>query len=81
MSNPFTLDAIKTKKELEEDRLLAAQYVGDIDTLDDKIKRLFHVRNHKIDYDSSLELLRKLSVKKNTNKTNKGLIEEKKNTI
>ncbi len=68
MSNPFTLDAIKTKKDLEEDRILA------------KIKRLFHVRNHKIDYDSSLEILRKLSVKKNINSTNKGLIEEKKNT-
>ena len=81
MSNPFTLDAIKTKKELEEDRLLAAQYVNDIDTLDDKIKRLFHVRNHKIDYDTSLELLRRLSVKRNTNKTNTGLIEEKKNSV
>jgi len=80
MSNPFTLDAIKTKKDLEEDRILASQYVDEIDNLDDKIKRLYHVRNHKLDYDTSLELLRKLSFRKNTNSTNKGLIEEKKNT-
>jgi len=37
MSNPFTLDAIKTKKDLEEDRILASQYVDEIDNLDDKI--------------------------------------------
>ncbi|MBC8422068.1 MAG: metallophosphoesterase [Pelagibacteraceae bacterium] len=81
MNNPFTLDAIKIKKELNDDKMLATKYVTDIDNLDAKIKRMFNVRNHKLDYDTAIEDLRQLSIQKNNNITNTGLIAEKKKNV
>ena len=51
MSNPFTLDAIETKKNLEKDKLLAQEYVQKKQKMDDEIQKMFKVRAFKKDLD------------------------------
>jgi len=60
MSNPFTLDAIETKKNLNKDKLLAQEYVQKKQTMEDEIQKQFKVRAFKKDLD---ELETKLSEK------------------
>ena len=60
MSNPFTLDAIETKKNLDKDKLLAQQYVQKKQLMEDEIQKQFKVRAFKKDLD---ELQDKLNEK------------------
>ena len=47
MSNPFTLDAMETKKRLNEDKDLADKFVKQSDNLDSVINGLSHITAHK----------------------------------
>ncbi len=60
MSNPFTLDAIQTKKNLEKDKTLAQEYVQKKQLMEDEIQKHFKVRAFKKDLD---ELQDRLSEK------------------
>jgi len=51
MSNPFTLDAIETKKHLDKDKELATKYLTKKSRMDDKIQTMFKVRAYKQDLD------------------------------
>ena len=51
MSNPFTLDAIETKKNLEKDKTLAQEYVQKKQKMEDEIQKHFKVRAFKKDLD------------------------------
>ena len=51
MSNPFTLDAIETKKHLDKDKELATKYLTKKSRMDDKIQTMFKVRAYKHDLD------------------------------
>ena len=81
MSNPFTLDAIETQKNLDKDKLLAQQYVAKKKTMEDRIQKMFKVRAFKTDLDSLLEQLHSLNVKETHTKTQRNLLEEKRNNI
>ena len=51
MSNPFTLDAMETKKHLDKDKELATKYLTKKSRMDDKIQKMFKVRAFKKDLD------------------------------
>jgi len=51
MSNPFTLDAIETKKHLDKDKELATKYLDKKSRMDDRIQKMFKVRAFKKDLD------------------------------
>ena len=51
MSNPFTLDAMETKKTLEKDKELAGKYLTKKSRMDDKIQKMFKIRAFKKDLD------------------------------
>tara|TARA_B100000575_G_scaffold290855_1_gene295403 strand:+ start:205 stop:3363 length:3159 start_codon:yes stop_codon:yes gene_type:complete len=51
MSNPFTLDAIETKKNLNKDKVLAQDYVKKKQLMEDEINKKFKVRAYKKDLD------------------------------
>ena len=51
MNNPFTLDAIETKKHLEKDKELATKYLDKKSRMDDRIQKMFKVRAYKQDLD------------------------------
>ena len=55
MDNPFTLDAIQTKKRLNEDKQLADKFVKKSDNLDSIINGLAHITAHKKQLDSCIE--------------------------
>ena len=60
MDNPFTLDAIQTKKRLTEDKKLADKFVKKSDELERTINELSHITKHKSQMDeciSSFNLL------------------------
>ena len=51
MSNPFTLDAIQTKENLDKDKTLAQEYVQKKQQMEDEIQKHFKVRAFKKDLD------------------------------
>lgn len=51
MTNPFTLDAIETKKGLEDDKIRARTYIEKIDKIDAVIEGLGNVREKKERFD------------------------------
>ena len=57
MKNPFTLDAMETKKKLNDDKMLADTFVKQSDNLDDIISGLSHITAHKEQMDQSIESL------------------------
>ena len=57
MSNPFTLDAMETKKRLNDDKMLADTFVKQSDNLDDIINGLSHITTHKQQMDDSINSL------------------------
>ena len=81
MSNPFTLDAIETQKNLDKDKLLAQQYVTKKKTMEDRIQKMFKVRAFKTDLDSLMEELSSLNVSETHTKTQANLLEEKRTNI
>ena len=54
MNNPFTLDAIQTKKKLTEDKDLADKFVKKSDELESIINGLSHITAHKEQMDSCI---------------------------
>ena len=57
MKNPFTIDAMETKKKLNDDKLLANEFVKKSDSLDTIIKGLSHIKSHKNQMDESIQSL------------------------
>jgi len=51
MTNPFTMDAIETKKNLNKDKVLAQDYVQKKQVMEDEINKKFKVRAYKKDLD------------------------------
>ena len=78
MSNPLTLDAIETKKSLEEDKKTANQYVSDYDKAENIIKQLEYVKEDKVKYDDVRQSLADVDVLKNKIDSQLTLLTEKK---
>ena len=57
MKNPFTLDAMETKKKLNDDKMLADTFVKQSDTLESIINGLSHITTHKEQMDGSIQSL------------------------
>jgi len=55
MSNPFTLDAMETKKKLNEDKDLADKFVKKSDSLESIINGLSHITAHKQQMDECIQ--------------------------
>ena len=55
MDNPFTLDAMQTKKRLNEDKNLADKFVKKSDELESIISGLSHITAHKQQMDECIE--------------------------
>ena len=81
MSNPFTLDAIETQKNLDKDKLLAQQYVSKKKTMEDRIQKMFKVRAYKNDLDSLMENLSTMNVQETHTSTQLNLLKEKRNNV
>ena len=81
MSNPFTLDAIETQKNLDKDKLLAQQYVTNKQRMEDRIKKMFKIRAYKNDLVGLLEEINSLNIQESHSSTQVSLLEEKKNNI
>ena len=81
MSNPFTLDAIETQKNLDKDKLLAQQYVSKKQKMEDRIQKMFKVRAYKGDLDSLMEQLSSLNLEETHTSTQLNLLEEKRTNI
>ncbi len=81
MSNPFTLDAIETQKNLDKDKLLAQQYVSKKQKMEDRIQKMFKVRAYKGDLDSLMEQLSSLNLEETHTTTQLNLLEEKRTNI
>ena len=82
MKNPFTIDAMETKKKLNDDKLLATEFVKKSDSLDTIINGLSHIESHKIQLDESIQSLSLLTA--NVSKLDseeKLTIEKRKNLI
>ena len=79
MSNPLTLDAIETKKSLEEDKKTANDYVSQYDKAENTIKKLQYVKEDKIKYDDVRQKLNNVDVLKNKIDSQLTLLTEKKN--
>jgi len=91
MKNPFTIDAMETKKKLNDDKLLANEFVKKSDSLDTIINGLSHIKSHKTQMDESIQSLsllatnvskldseQKLTTEKRKNLINKlAIIEDK----
>tara|TARA_B100000287_G_scaffold167943_1_gene158456 strand:- start:82 stop:2694 length:2613 start_codon:yes stop_codon:yes gene_type:complete len=78
MSNPFTLDAMETKKNLEKDKTLAQQYVTKKQKMEDRIQKMFKVRAYKNDLDGLLEEMNSVNIQESHSSTQLSLLEEKK---
>jgi len=78
MSNPFTLDAIDTKEKLNEDKVLAGQFVSSLDSIIEKIDNLGNVHDDKVDYDKSIEALKNVEINQNKLESEEVLLTERK---
>jgi DNA repair exonuclease SbcCD ATPase subunit len=78
MSNPFTLDAIETKEKLNEDKVLAGEYVSCLDSIIKKIEELGDVHDNKVDYDRSIEALKNVEINQNKLESEEVLLTERK---
>ena len=81
MSNPFTLDAIETKKKLEVDKDVVKDYLVKLDDITEKINSLYHARERKSDLDDVVNKLQKISTLKNELNSKNILMDEKKKNI
>ena len=81
MSNPFTLDAMETKKRLNDDKMLADTFVKQSDNLDDIINGLSHITTHKQQMDDSINSLSLLTSNISKLDSEKKLKEEKRKNL
>ena len=77
MKNPFTLDAIETKKKLETDKDDVKKYLGKLDYVVHQLNHLYHIRERKLDLDDNMNKLQKISSLKNELNSKVVLLEEK----
>jgi DNA repair exonuclease SbcCD ATPase subunit len=81
MSNPFTLDAMETKKRLNEDKDLADKFVKQSDNLDSVINGLSHITAHKEQMDESIQSLSLLTTNISKLDSEKKLTMEKRKNL
>ena len=81
MSNPFTLDAIETQKNLDKDKLLAQQYVSKKQKMETRIQKMFKIRAYKNDLDGLTEKLSELNIQESHATSQLSLLEEKRNNV
>lgn len=81
MSNPFTIDAMKTNEELDKDKSLASKYVSKIDELDELIDKMKNIRNDKVNFDRSLDALKSIEIQQNKLDSDQILLKEKKKNV
>ena len=81
MSNPFTLDAIETKKNLNKDKLLAQDYVSKKQKMEDEINKMFKVRAFKKDLDELEDKLNEKQRYQDNITSNINLTKEKQKNI
>ena len=81
MKNPFTLDAIDTKKKLESDKDEVKTHLTKLDLVIHKINHLYHIRERKIDLDDNINKLQKVTSLKNELDSKEVLLEEKRKNI
>ena len=81
MANPFTLDAMETKKKLNDDKMLADTFVKQSDNLDDIISGLSHITTHKEQMDESISSLSLLTTNISKLDSEKKLTTEKRKNL
>ena len=81
MKNPFTLDAIETKKKLESDKDEVKDYLTKLDSVNEYLKHSSHVRQRKLDLDDNINKLTKTKSLKNEIDSKKVLLKEKRKNI
>jgi DNA repair exonuclease SbcCD ATPase subunit len=81
MANPFTLDAMETKKKLNDDKMLADTFVKQSDNLDDIISGLSHITAHKEQMDESINSLSLLTTNISKLDSEKKLTTEKRKNL
>ena len=81
MANPFTLDAMETKKKLNDDKMLADTFVKQSDNLDDIISGLSHITAHKEQMDKSINSLSLLTTNISKLDSEKKLTTEKRKNL
>ena len=81
MKNPFTLDAIETKKLVEVDKNRVKEHLITIDAISQKIKKLYHTRERKSDLDDTINKLQKVSILINETNSSKVLLGEKRKNV
>jgi DNA repair exonuclease SbcCD ATPase subunit len=81
MANPFTLDAMETKKKLNDDKMLADTFVKQSDNLDDIISGLSHITVHKEQMDESISSLSLLTTNISKLDSEKKLTTEKRKNL
>ena len=81
MANPFTLDAMETRKKLNDDKMLADTFVKQSDNLDDIINGLSHITAHKEQMDESINSLSLLTTNISKLDSEKKLTTEKRKNL
>ena len=81
MKNPFTLDAIETKKKLETDKDAVKKDLSKLDSTVHQINHLYHVRERKSDLDTNLNKLQQILSLKNELDSKIVLLEEKRKNV
>ena len=81
MSNPLTLDAIETEKNLEKDKELAAEYLEKKNKMDKKIEALNPIIEQKEKYDEYKSSLVEAEFRERELKTNLQYFKERKKNI
>ena len=81
MSNPLTLDAIETEKNLEKDKELAAAYLGKKNKMDKEIEALNPIIEQKEKYDEYKSSLVEAEFRERELKTNLQYFKERKKNI
>ena len=82
MKNPFTLDAIETKKSVDEDKKKVKKSLAKLDDIINDIESLKHTRERKMDLDEAISKLQQVEVLINeTNSTETILQEKRKNVL
>ena len=81
MSNPFTLDAIETKKKLETDKDEVKTHLTKLDSVTHNINHLYHIRERKADLDDNINKMQRVSSLKNELDSKLVLLEEKRKNV
>ena len=81
MKNPFTLDAIETKKLVEVDKDRVKEHLSSIDNISYTIKQLYHTRERKADLDDTFDKLQKVASLKNELDSKVTLLQEKRKNV